>query len=489
VLLLLLLIALLLAAGAEPASAARPNVVVIMTDDQTYADMAGMPHTRTLIGEAGATFERAYASYPLCCPSRATFLTGQYAHNHGVRTNTPPQGGYEALEGEHTLPVWLRAAGYDTSHVGKYLNGYGLRHRPVVPPGWTDWHGAVDKSTYQMWGYTLFENGEARTYGDFDVEDPALYQTDVLRDKALRAIEAHEDDRDPFFLSLAFVAPHGEVVEPGSGTQPYIRPAPRHMGRLFALRPPLRAPAPDAGKPLQVRRLRRNSPAVKDRIREDFQARRESLLAVDEAVAAIVAALERTGQLGSTYILFTSDNGFFQGEHGIAKGKYLAYEPSTHVPLLIRGPGITPGTVSRELISNADLAPTVLDAAGASADRPLDGRSLLSFARDPALRSDRPILHEGLAGGDIDRDVNAARPARGVGVYYAIRTDRFLYVMWRGGARELYDLARDPHELHSVRADPRYTTVKAVLTEELRRLRRCGGADCRLPVPSLLLRR
>ena len=141
----LLLTTLALAAPAQVAE--RPSFVVVMTDDQTYADMAAMPRTRRLIGDAGARFTRSYVSYPLCCPSRATYLTGQYNHNNGVQTNSPPNGGVEALDDEHTLPVWLSEAGYRTAHVGKYLNGYGLRHPPDVPPGWVDWHGAVDKSS------------------------------------------------------------------------------------------------------------------------------------------------------------------------------------------------------------------------------------------------------------------------------------------------------------------------------------------------------
>ena len=473
------------AVGAGPA---RPNLVVVMTDDQTYADMAAMPLTRRLIGGAGGTFTRAYVSYPLCCPSRATYLTGQYAHNHGVRTNGPPEGGYEALDGEHTLPVWLRAAGYRTAHVGKYLNGYGLRRPAMVPPGWTDWHGAVDKSTYQMWGYTLNENGELRTYGDFLGEDPPLYQTDVLRDRAVQAILAHQGPA-PLFLSLAFVAPHGEVVEPGSSTQPYVRPAPRHRDRFADLALPTPRSFDEADvsdKPPSVRRLRRLGLATQDRIAEDFSARRESLLAVDEAVAQVVAALEQRGELDSTYILFTSDNGFLQGEHRIAKGKYYAYEPSSHVPLLVRGPGIRPGTVSRELVSNVDLAPTLLEAAGVSADRPLDGRSLLAFARNPRLRSNRPLLHEGLVAGDADRDVLArAGASRRVGTYYAVRTPTLLYVRWRGGARELYDRTRDPYELRSRHADPEYAAVAALLGREVARLRRCRGEACRLPLGAL----
>jgi arylsulfatase A-like enzyme len=469
----------------EPAQPQKPNVVVIMTDDQTYRDMAAMPQTRALIGAAGATFTRNYVSYPLCCPSRATYLTGQYAHNHHVRSTVPPDGGVEALNANHTLPVWLRSAGYDTIHIGKYLNGYGLRRAPKVPPGWTDWHGAIDKSTYQMWGYKLYENGVTNTYGNYYTPDPALYQTDVLRDKALEAIRAHAGGERPFFLSLMFVAPHGEVVPPGTSTQPHIRPAPRHAG-VFATLPLPRDPAFDemdiSDKPPEVRRLRTLRPGVSSRIVRDFRARRESLLAVDEAVGALVGELAAIGQLDRTYILFTSDNGFFQGEHRIAKGKYLAYEASTRVPLLMRGPGIPAGTVSGELVANVDLAPTILDVAGTTADVPQDGRSLLPYARDGTLRSERPILHEGLVGGDADDETASGR----VRVYYAIRTARYLYVKWRGGARELYDLRRDPYELRSRHADPRYAAVAEQLGLEVKRLRGCEGEDCQIPVPTQL---
>jgi arylsulfatase A-like enzyme len=470
--------------ASAPAAFERPSVVVIMTDDQTYADMAAMPRTRRLIGGAGVRFTRSYVSLPLCCPSRATFLTGQYAHNNGVHNNTPPQGGVEALDAGHTLPVWLSAAGYRTSHIGKYLNGYGLRRTPNVPRGWTDWHGAVDKSTYQMYGYKLFENGTLRTYGNFDVEDPALYQTDVLREKAVASIEGTAPST-PLFLSLMFVAPHGEVMDPGSTTQPFVRPAPRHVGHFRRLRIPhaFRGERNVRDKPPYVRKLQRASASTAARIRADFRSRRESLLAVDEAVEAVVGALARTGRLDSTYLLFTSDNGFFQGEHRIVKGKYLAYDPSTHVPLLVRGPGIAPGTVSSELVSNADLAPTVLDAAGVAADRPMDGRSLLPFARDPRLHTRRPVLHEGLQAGDIDRDGTTRSGT--VGEYHAIRTARYLYVEWLNGAVELYDRARDPGEMRSRHRDRRYRRIRRALHRDLVRLRTCAGAACNAPIAPL----
>ena len=498
---LLAVAALALPARAPAREGARPNVVVVMTDDQTLADMEAMPETRRLVGDAGATFDEAYVSYPSCCPSRATFLTGQYAHNHDVRSTTPPHGGVEALDADHTLPVWLEAAGYDTTHIGKYLNGYGLRRKPNIPAGWTDWHGSVDKSTYQMYGYTLNENGVLRTYGDFYTEDAALYQTDVLRDKALEVVRAHagpEGDPDPFFLSLAFVAPHGEVTEPGGTTKPYVRPAPRHRGRFATVG--IDSPAFDEldvrDKPPAIQALPRVGPAARERVLESFRARREALLAVDEAMAALVGELERTGQLENTYVVFTSDNGFLQGEHRIPKGKFLAYDASSHVPLLVRGPGIAPGTVTDEPVLNTDLAPTVLEATGARATLEMDGRSLLPFARDPLRRSARPLLHEGLVGGDVDRDGYRPpkRPTR-MNPYRAIRTSRFLLVQWRGGPRELYDLARDPFELDSVHRDPRYAATRSALSDELAVLRDCEGAACsaavvqRVPPPSRRARR
>ena len=151
------------------------------------------------------------------------------------------------------------------------------------------------------------------------------------------------------------------------------------------------------------------------------------------------------------------------------------------MPLLIRGPGIPRGFATNELVANVDLAPTVLDATGARADRTLDGRSLLPYARDPFVHSTRPILHEGLVGGDPDRDGAPRATHTSLKPYYAIRTQRYLYVKWRGGSRELYDLLTDPLELESRTFDPRYAAVKQRLSDEVAHLRRCHGADCRTP--------
>src|SRR6266508_6516940 len=150
------------AASIAPAAAEatpKPNVVVIMTDDMNVSALAVMPNVRRLLADQGTTFVNSVVSYSLCCPSRSTFLTGQYAHNHGVLGNAPPDGGYVKLRKDETLPVWLGRAGYSTVHIGKFLNGYGTANPTEIPPGWSEWYASVDPSTYRMWGYTLNENG------------------------------------------------------------------------------------------------------------------------------------------------------------------------------------------------------------------------------------------------------------------------------------------------------------------------------------------
>ena len=479
------LVAASAAGGREDGDDRKLNVVVLMTDDQTVASLRVMPRTRALLGDRGTTFTRMFASYPLCCPSRATYLTGQYAHNHGVLGNRPPTGGYGALtDRANALPGWLRRKGYDTIHIGKYLNGYGRDEGATVPPGWSDWQGSVDPSTYLMWGYRLNENGTIRQYGRPNVENPRLYQTDVYRDKAIQAIRSRAGGDAPFLLSVAFLAPHSEAG--GQQRAQSVRAAPRHRG-TFAAEPIARAPSFDeedvSDKPSFLRgaypRLR---PGQVARIDANERSRLESLLAVDEAVEAIVGALRDTGELDETLILFTADNGFFAGEHRIRSGKYLVYEPSVRLPMLVRGPGIPAGGTSDELVGNVDLAATVVDAADADAGRRLDGRSLLPFARRPSRETDRALLLETAQtadNGDLDQDGGPLGAGRAIPTYRAVRTDRYKYVEYSTGDRELYDLRRDPDELASVHADPRYARTLAALGQELKRLRRCSGAACR----------
>jgi arylsulfatase A-like enzyme len=446
---------------------ARPNVVVVMTDDQSLESLRVMPNTRELIGRAGVVFRESFVNYSRCCPSRATFFTGQYAHNHGVLSNGPPNGGYERLRTSNWLPGWLKAAGYRTVHIGKFLNKYGERDPLEVPPGWSEWYATVDPTTYRYWGYTLNENGRLKSYGREG--DPASYSTDLFARRAVDAIERLAPQPQPFFLSVAFLAPHtGGPLEPGdpvAGSTPAV--APRHRG-IFADEPLLRTPSFDeldvSDKPGRVRRLPSLRPVEIALIRGRYRQRLESLLAVDEGVASIVDALRASGKLDNTLVIFTSDNGYFQGEHRIPDGKLQLYEPSIRVPLLMRGPGIPAGGVARELVTNADLAPTVLEAADVRPGLPQDGRSLLPLAGRPDLNWRRALLLEGGNG----RGLNA----------FGIRTPRFMYAEYDSGERELYDLDEDPYQLSSRHRDPRYAGVLAMLVRRLDSLRRCRGASC-----------
>jgi N-acetylglucosamine-6-sulfatase len=487
------LVALVIVTGAGPVTAQapppKPNVVVIMTDDQTVADLRAMPATRQAFVRHGVTFQNSFVSYPVCCPSRATFLTGRYAHNHGVMGLYLPTGGYGRFNDFDALPVWLQRAGYHTVHIGKYMNGYGTDRPAIVPPGWSEWYGAVDPATYRMWNYTLDENGRQVTYGGPTDERPGDYQTDVYRNKALDVIRRGSHSGRPFFLSLAFLAPHHEEAGIRARTGVTVRPAPRHRGRFATL--PLPRPRGfnernRSDKPGFLRRFRTLDGTVIARITAEFRARRESLLAVDEAVAAIVAELRAQGTLAHTYLLFTSDNGFLLGEHAVPTGKMLPYEPSTRVPLLMRGPGIRARSASLEPVSNIDLAPTILQVTGASASggAPIDGRSLLKFARKPKLRTDRLLLHEtgGLRATSTEpEDDTGAVPVRSIRTYRAVRNDRWLYVLYRSGERELYDLLYDPFQLRSRHRDPRYAATRRVLHAELERLATCRGRACRVP--------
>jgi N-acetylglucosamine-6-sulfatase len=461
-----------------------PNIVMLMTDDQTVEDLAVMPRTRELIGDDGVTFARNYASYPVCAPSRATFLSGQYAHDNGVMGLVPPTGGYARFDSANDLPVWLQRAGYVTSHIGKYINGYGTQVRASVPPGWTEWHGAIDPSTYRMWGYTLDENGTPHTYGRPFVQDPRLYQTDVYREKAVDFIRRRAPSQRPFFLSVAFLAPHHEQRAIRRATGQLVRPAPRDIGAL-ATRPFETSRSFDEPNLTDKPGFMRHgtlSLGVMGRIVEHYRQRQRSLLAVDDAVEAIVDELRQTGELDDTYIFLTSDNGYIQGEHDVPSGKELPYDPSTQVPLLLRGPGIPEGRTSREIVGNVDLAPTILQMAGARPGLPQDGRSLLPFAWNPRLRSNRPFLHET---GGIEyippRDRHGGPAVMPVRAYRAVRTSRWLYIEYRDGARELYDLTRDPNELHSHAGDPRYAATRRALHRVLERLAACRGASCRRP--------
>jgi N-acetylglucosamine-6-sulfatase len=475
----LLILAVTAATGSTGPRAAvappRPNIVVLETDDQTLAEMEVLPNVRRLIGDEGVTFDNNFDSFSLCCPSRASFLTGQYSHNNGVRGNAPPDGGYEKLDHTNTLAVWLQSAGYYTVHLGKYLNGYGRRNPLEIPPGWSEWHGAVDPTTYRYYDYTLNENGVLTTY--CATPDPSCYQTDVYRDKANEIIRRRGPGQ-PFFLWVAFLANHSggprEPGDPAGFATP--DPAPRHANRFASTplpMPPDFNEADVSDKPTLIRRMAPITARQRANIQENWQQRRETLLAVDEAVTSIVETLRQTGELDDTLLIFTSDNGFFHGEHRVRNGKVRLYEESIRVPLLMRwtGNASLPRHVHRkQLTMNVDDAETILAAAGDTArpGRVEDGVSLLRFWRDGGLEVGRDLLIDNMPG---------------VTHFDAIRSRNFLYAEYQNGDRELYDLQKDPYELQSQHGNQAYDQIKAALAGRLRNLVGCAGATCRARPP------
>jgi N-acetylglucosamine-6-sulfatase len=457
----------LLACLAVPALA-QPNVVVIMTDDQTAATVPMMPQLNALLARDGTHFEQAIASFPLCCPSRASNLTGQYAHNHGVLHNGGPFGGFDALEHTSTLPVWLQSAGYRTMHVGRYLNGY--EYRDGVPAGYTDWYGSPHSGAFNYASWKVNENGVLRSYPQ--PERPGDYQTDQSTRRAVGLIEDAAPAGRPFYLSLWYVAPHrGRPRDPDDPASPGTpSPAPRHRDAFAGYSMPRWPNFNERSmfdKPQVVADRPRFTAEKVAGIEENWRQELESLLAVDEGVAQVVDALRRTGELENTLIVYMSDNGFMHGEHRALAEKVLPYEESVRIPLLMRGPGIARGRVDRRLVANIDVPATILDATGVAPARGIDGRSLLDLAEDPGEEWGRDILIEN------------GRGANGIPTYRGIRTYRFLYVEHlTTGEYELYDLFLDPFQLDSKDGDDLYRPVQRDLRRRLRALRRCAGSSC-----------
>ena len=525
--------------GAEAASPPQPSFVVIQTDDETLDQLYDtfrqeptlqvMPNTLNLIAKRGMTFNRYYVSYPLCCPSRVSLLTGRYAHSHGVKGNVQPNGGYFGFSfraaDTHNLAVWLQNAGYRTIHVGKFLNGYGdepFDNGTAVPPGWSAWHSVLKADTnHYYYGYTLNNNGQLEgPYGDsgswesreYSVRDdigcplaplnglPCFYETDTLTRVANEELLGTSPEQ-PFYLQLDYTAPHGDFRKPAGP-----EPAPRHYNWfLGAPYPHDRSQGFAEGNVSDKPSFIRDAPYLSlndiHTYRVYYQKSLDSLRAVDDGVKQVIDTLGYLHRLRNTYVIFTSDNGFFFGEHRLTGGKFLAYEPSTHLPFLIRGPGIRPGTETNELTGNIDIAPTVLELAGVEADKSVDGRSIAPFLHDPELHTTRPLLFESFvetsdveANGTLSR-AGARRARGGDGAtasilappkdYEGIVLGAYKYIAWPDGEKELYDLEKDPYELNNVVRIPNYYPVRNFLHRRLRELEDCVGRTCREEAPPI----
>jgi N-acetylglucosamine-6-sulfatase len=479
----------------RPKPPARPNIIVILTDDldRNMGTMEQLPKLKQMIAGQGINFSNSFVSESLCCPSRSSIQRSQFIHNHQVLGNSPPNGGFEKFhalnEEASTIGTWVKAAGYRTGFTGKYLNGYPDTAAPnYVPPGWDDWNSPAAGNPYSEYNYTLNENGTLVRYGN----QPHDYFTDVLSQKATNFIQKVATDRRPFFLFLATYAPHQPAT-----------PAPRYMDAFpeaKAPRPPSYNEPDVSDKPAWIQ----SRPLLKlpGERQMDILFRKplQSLLAVQDMVERLLDTLRSTGQLENTYIFYTSDNGFHLGEHRLHAGKLTAYEEDIHVPMYVRGPGIPAGHERTEIVGNVDLAPTVAELAGAQTPDFVDGRSFVPLLREGykperwrnAFLVEQEEVHFHAAPGQRRRarqqalepldplEMQLAAAQLGVPAYTALRTATHTYVVYTTtGEHELYDLQADPYELHNM-----YKTADPALVKQLdawlELFKKCHGAECRV---------
>ncbi|TFG70664.1 MAG: hypothetical protein E4H22_05505, partial [Solirubrobacterales bacterium] len=476
-----------------PPAEERPNIVLIVTDDQTQAAFSAktMPRTARFFSEAGTRFTDAIVTTPVCCPSRATMITGQYAHNHRVLSN---KLGYPALaQKRNVLPVWLQRAGYNTLHVGKYLHKWRSVVGNHVAPGWTEWHTQRGARYYD---YRLAHAGWLKgpeRYGHAADDHLSL----VLNKIARRVVRRYAALDAPLYLQFDAFAPH---YDNGRSRSQRCRgeravPAPTDLGRFADAELPRSAAFNErdlSDKPRFLQRLPPITAAGERRIRRSWRCALAATLAVDRGFAAIAKELAAQGELERTAFIFISDNGYAYGEHRARQGKQLPYEELIRVPLLASLPaGLGEEPRPRRLdlpVANLDIAPTILDLAGArpcrgDRCRRLDGRSLV--APLAGERSDRGFVDRALAieyGSATDRNYSAVSPCsyRGVRVGGRVLVEHTrVPVREAAGGRcrrqrehEYYDLTRDPDQLHN---SYRGKAGQARLLRRMRRLSRCSG--------------
>jgi N-acetylglucosamine-6-sulfatase len=440
-----------------------PNIIFILTDDLDLALMPYMENTNKLIGQEGAAFTNFFVTSSACCPSRASILRGQYPHNTGILENSP---GFEQFYRDgnvkDTVALWLKRANYKTSYLGKYMNLYPAgAKRTYIPPGWTDWHVFLGtKSPDFYYAYTTSENGNLVKYE----KKPEDYSTDVLKGKAFEFINKSVKSRSPFFLFISVYAPHGPSI-----------PAPRHTDLFKDLEYPQNPSFHEddiSDKPLIIQDIV-NSNGVFDveEANDLFIKRVQTMQSVDEMVAELVQLLTENGQLGNTYIIFTSDNGFHMGEHFLPSGKMLPYEEDIRIPFLIRGPGIEPGSTVTKMVTNIDIAPTLADLAGARAAEFIDGRSFRHFlnAQQPEMREWRKAFL--VETGEFEKESPVI-------AYKGIRTETFIYLEYESDEIEFYDLIADPHQLHNI-ANELDSQTLSILHSWLEEFRVCSMDECR----------
>lgn len=489
--------------SASPAEPARPNVVLFLTDDLDVSLMPYMPNVTRLIRDQGAELTNFYVEQSSCCPSRASILSGRYAHNHGVIGNVWPEGGYDRwkeTEQDDALPVWLEQAGYRSAMLGKYFNEYPYHPgshlsdeekaelRAYVPPGWDAWASPVQGNAYAQDHYKLNVDGEV------DTEFREDYLDSWLGERALSLV----DGADGFdfagggqFLYYASYSPHTPYASPPELDQ--------RFRRVTYPRTPDFGEADVSDKFGLTRGRPALSPAAVATIDETFRKRVRSVQVLDANVAALVQALEEQDALDDTYIIFTSDNGYHMGNHRREIGKYTQFQTDVRVPFYVRGPGIAPGSTYDDVAGNIDIAPTVAEMTGATAPADVDGLSLLPRLQGgPELTRKFLLLGRALtptnttAANGLEEVPEAFVPSdrsSELNDFTGVTNGRYKLIRYTHlPHEELYDLRKDPYELENLLRDGRasYRGMSAqgreavdTLRAALDRLVTCVGAGCR----------
>jgi len=508
----------------------RPNIVLIQADDLVRSDIRYMPNVQRFLTRGGTTFTNYNAPYPLCGPARASLLTGQLAHNNGVLSNFKANdGGYYQLaqapgklNQSNSLGPWMHKAGYRTGFVGKFLNDYGTLDSTEIPPGWDSWQALVDQSTYDYYNYAMNLNGHLKYYGDpdyakqqlalgtmaatkaptsfaefyqlfrdafpvwdyFGWQRPADYTMDVNGKMANTFVQKSAKSRKPFFLYYAPPGPHAEDTNHLQGLRPNPAVDPRPPKRYEHTFDNVKLPEPPdfneadvSDKAANVRDLPLLSEAQIKTVTSSFRGRLGAARSIDDSVGKIVKSLKRAHELKNTVIIFNSDNGYLQGEHRLAASKFLPFENSLRIPLIMRGPGIKANKKINATALDVDIAPTILAAAKAKAKpgRMFDGISLLAGAkrtkklpyRDIPMETEKPLFKFTTPLTQFDLP------------FYGVKTSKYKYVHWSFGDIELYDMKKDPWELNNIAGDPAMAGVVASLEKKAEKLSTCKGKTCR----------
>lgn len=446
-------------------AAPRPHIIVILLDDLDVGSVAHMPITQQRIFSRGVTFNQFFATTPLCAPSRATLLTGLYAHNHGVLRNTGESAGYRAFRafGGETVGMALQRAGYRTALIGKFMNGYPASDEAddQWSPGWDSWIAGADHAAYEGENYELNENGIVSKYG----KSRADYLTDVITQHAVSFLTTALPVQ-PTFLFFAPYAPHSPSL-----------PAREDRGSFAGAKAPRDGSFNERRVKKKPRWVRKSPLLTESRISkidENYRDRLETLQAADRAIGALLDTVEASGASDSTYVIFLSDNGYFLGEHRQPHGKDAPYDAAALVPLAILGPDLPAGAAVDSVTGNTDIAPTLLDLAGVTPTFEADGRSLLPIIRGDSSAERRYLLLEGFG-----KEVEGHEAGETMTPpFTALRGTGLLYAEYTTQERELYDKRRDPAELEN-----RVTDVSQELIRRygvvLADLATCKGATCR----------